>query len=321
MDISTILLTGATGFIGSHIRNVLLRDQRYKLITLLRKRAAIDPAADETILHGNFYNALLLNKIETPVDCIIHCAAIRGESALAESEYYRINVAGTQNLLEFAQERNIPRFIYLSSVGVLGTIPRPQPARADQSPHPDGKYHRSKWQAEELVRTFHSDRLQTLILRPTVTYGEGDDGFIPRLIEKIRSRRFVFPKKQIRIHLLHVDALSGLIVRLLESQSFNGKAYIVADRESVTLETVLDVIYREEFGKPFPRYLRLPDFVFGFGKEALHLLGRNTLLTSVRLISESWTYDISETIRDLNYKAVDTMDRLSKVIKGWRVDE
>ncbi len=317
----TILLTGASGFIGSHIRKTLLRENRFKIISIVRDSSALIPTEDEIVLQGNFYDASFLKTIQQPIDVIIHCAAIRGEQNTPESEYHKVNVTGTEALLKFAKERAIPRFIYISSVGVLGTIPPSQPAVADQSPQPDGTYHRSKCLAEELVRNSHSVTLQTLILRPTITYGVGDNGFVPRLMQLVKSKRFVFPKNAVKIHLLNVEALSHLILKLLENKHYTGESYLVADMHPLSLKSVVDFFSLELNQKTYPAYLQIPDIIFTVAKWVIGKIGKKPLLISLRLISESWTYDISKTMRDLDYQPAETMESLKSLVRNHNGNE
>ncbi len=311
----TILLTGASGFIGSHIRAKLLTEKRFKLISIVRKEPAFLPSEREMIIQGDFYDPSVLQNIQQPVDCIIHCAAIRGEQSIPDFEYEKVNVDGTEALLDFAREKRIPRFIYLSSVGVLGTIPDPQPAKPEQPPQPDGKYHRSKWRAEELVRRFHSSALQTLILRPTITYGRGDNGFMYKLIRMVARRRFVFPLNTVYLHVLSVTSLAEWLPRLLSEGLFDGKTYHLADARPVSLKAVVDAISMEREGIPYPAYLRIPGAVFSIAGKMLRIIKEHSLLTSIRLISESWTYDISKTRARLNYQPADTMEMLKQQLK------
>ena len=274
MPIKTVLLTGASGFIGSHIRARLLAEKRFKLVSVVRNKSAFLATEREAVIQGDFYDPSVLKSIREPIDVIIHCAAIRGEQTIPEAEYEKVNVAGTEELLKFAKKNRIPRFIYLSSVGVLGTIPDPQPAEADQPPRPDGKYHRSKWQAEELVRRFHSQTLQTLILRPTITYGTGDDGFIYKLTELVTPRHFVFPLYPVKIHLLNVEVLADFIVKQLGNEHFSGESYIVADAQPVLLKAVVDLLARELCSKAYPKYLRVPGIVFMAAKWFVGKIGK-----------------------------------------------
>ena len=311
----TILLTGAGGFIGSNILNSLPASQ-FQIVAVSRKEWNVHERPEVSFYRGLFYESALLDRIKENIDCIIHCAAIRGESGQDAAAYQKVNVDGTRALLDFAVKKSIPHFIYISSVGVLGTIPNPQPARAQQPLNPDGKYHKSKWQAEELVRQFHSERLQTIILRPTITYGPGDDGFIHKMTEMISRRRFILPRHRVQIHLLHVQALSRLILKIIANEKFYGNAYLVADRDAVSLKEVADLISNKVGSGPYPKRYALPGWVFGLAKSIARAGGQKQLLTSLQLISEDWTYDISGTVNRLDYQPQETLTAISGLLES-----
>jgi nucleoside-diphosphate-sugar epimerase len=192
----------------------------------------------------------------------------------------------------------------------LGTIPHPQPASIKNHPNPDNLYHQSKWDAEELVRQYHSEQLQTIILRPTVTYGPGDDGFIYKLNNLIPKKRFVFPGRDIKMHLLNVHALAKLIQTIIQNDLFDGNAYLVADREPVILKDLVDLFSNKIYGQNYPGYMQIPSFVFTIAKKILKMLDNQQLLTSLQLISDNWTYNISETVDQLNYTPVHTLESI-----------
>ena len=304
----SILPTGASGFIGSHILQALI-SKKYTVFTISRTQLSASlPEKNKFV--GNFFDPDILDQMPDNIGCIIHCAAIRGEKTTDELEYQNVNVNGTRALLDYAKECGIPRFLYISTVGVLGTIPNPQPASIQNQPNPDGKYHQSKWRAEELVRQYQSSKLNTLILRPTITYGMGDNGFITKMIELIRRKRFVFPVKEKYVHLLCVEGLARLITDILKNDLFNNRTYIVADKEPISLRSLVDIFSNQIFNRSYPSYLYWPDTIFRFSKTFFRLIKNHQLLISLRLITENWIYDITDTIRDLGYKPLNTFDEI-----------
>lgn len=311
----TVLLTGASGFIGSHVAAALLQDgykvyaplraQSFSKISSLRKHENFYP------LKGAFYEPALLNSLDAAPDFVLHLAAIRGGGRANETAYRRVNIQGTQTLIDFARRRQIKGFLYLSTVGVLGTIPQAQPASENNPPQPDGRYHQSKWQGEEIVRQAAAE-IPCLILRPTITYGRGDDGFIFKLRHLIRRKRMVLPATPVMVHLLSVDALCCLITHILQNRQFNGKSYIVADKEPVPLQSVAEIITRSG-GK----YLALPKAIFRAADRLLATFRQAALRTSVQLISSDWIYDISAAIQELRYQPRNTLTELQRRIEKY----
>ncbi len=318
---TSILLTGASGFIGFHTA-VRLCGEGYKVFAPIRSGALQNDNVQRLkskgvrIIEGDFFDQKILKQIcSEKIDAVVHLAAIRGETDFSEEHYYKINVCGTEVLLEQAKIFNIPKFIYCSSVGVLGTIPQKQPAAADDNICPDNLYHKSKRQAEELALKYHNESMNVCILRPTITYGGGDDGFLPKLVSLVSKRRFVLINSQIKIHLLNVTSFAGLIIKLLQMDKLDGQSYIVADKEPVGLNDLVNKIYRIARGRDYPNYIKASSFLFRGAEAILKTLGIRRLLTSVQLISRSWTYDISKTEEGLGYQPLDTLANIQKTIE------
>ncbi len=315
-----IFITGLTGFIGRQVAENLLASQN-ELIAPVRTISIHSLVVKNfknkgvNIIEGNFYDGEILDKISKyNIDLIVHFASIRGEGFGDWEDYQKINVIGTKNLLKFAKQNGINRFIYCSTVGVLGTIPISQPARSENNAMPDSLYHKSKWQAEQLVREFHSAELNTCILRPTITYGTGDDGFIPKLVQMVVANKFILPKKDVYIHLLSVEALVRFISQLVNLSGLNGKTYIIADKNPVLLSELVGLISNLINKKTYPRYFYLPMIFFKAVKFGLNTINQQRLLTSVQLISDNWTYDISASSKDLNFRPSDTLDTIKPII-------
>lgn len=313
----TVLLTGVSGFIGSHIARKLL-DENFRVIAPVRKSSLkktedLQKYSNLKIITGDFYNTDLLQQISEKIDVVLHFASIRGEGAGSEKDYQQINVNGTENLLKFALASKTKRFIYCSSVGVLGTIPANQPAGAGQEEQPDNLYHQSKWQAEQLVSKYNTPLLETCIVRPTITYGSGDDGFLLRMIQLVKTKRFPLSSHDVNIHLLNVKAFSELIFKMLSCQNLNGKTYIIADKAPVLLKDVVQEI-ASFFGNN-AGWITVPYIIFSAGEFLLKILNQKKLLTSVQLINQNWTYKIDETVKDWNYQPSETLSGIKDYLK------
>lgn len=311
-----ILLTGASGFIGSHILTALLRAGHSVTIPVRKEsiqKLLHQPSTPQLqLIKGEFWEPRRwMEQLKKPVDAILHFAALRGEGKAKPAVYQRVNVEGTANLLALGQQLNIPRFLYCSSVGVLGTIPKIQPAAPDLPYAADGLYHQTKMQSELLVRQAAANHLKTLILRPTIAYGHGDDGFLPRLQGMVQRGYFPLCRSESQVHLLDVHSFAALVGQVLGKDIFNNATYHVADAQPVGLAELTKLITQFTNG----RFLLLPSFMFRFGKLLAAITGQSGLKTSLQLISDDWTYDISKTIEDLHYEPHNTMEVLSEQFK------
>lgn len=317
-----IFLTGTSGFIGYHVAGLLLKSG-LSVVSVLRPASTENARIQSLksngleIIKGDFYSNEILDVIFSQrIDGIIHLAAIRGETNISDLEYKRVNLLATETLLLKARQYNVPRFIYCSSVGVLGTIPEKQPAAVDHTPRPDNRYHQSKWDAEQLVNDYHKDRLTTCILRPTVTYGSGDNGFLPKLVAMVNKRQIPVVNPAPQIHMLHVKSLANLILELIKQPKLDGETYIVADLQPVPLDKLVDRIAEISSSKTYPRvFKKVPLFLYKIMEKLVKINGNLRLLTSIQLIGRSWTYDISKTVQELNYQPDETFSVINETIK------
>ncbi len=318
---ANILITGTSGFIGYHTAASLLT-AGHQLIAPVRPYSEQRVTALTT--HKNY--ELKLIDLSRPsalddvgfnhIDMVLHLAAVRGEGRAEKEQYRRLNVEATRRLLDLCLQRGVDYFLYVSTVGVFGTIPASVPAKVGHSLKPDNLYHQTKAEAEALVDQYAQKGLKTLVLRPTITYGEGDDGFIPKLVSLTKSKHLVLPTREVWIHLLHVDSFVRLIRQIAGSVMFDNGAYIVADREPISLTHCVNLIKQQmDANTTHSKLYRLPSFVYGTAAKLLNVMGWRQLETSVRLISQSWYFDITTTCENLNYQPDDTAMVLPQYLK------
>lgn len=193
MDKKYVLITGATGFIGSRVAEQLLTEQ-YSLAAIVRKKNDYKNVENlkqkgTILVEGKFYDEELVEMIfrDFSIESVIHIAALRGSGAGTKEDYYRTNVLGTEVLLQASLHHGVSRFVFISSVGVTGTIPGDLPGDTSNEFHGDNLYHESKVLAEQKVCQYVEKGLDAYILRPAITYGAGDDGFPKTLVKLVKK--------------------------------------------------------------------------------------------------------------------------------------
>ena len=174
-----VLVTGATGFLGSHIAEQLAR-QGHAVRVLVRR------TSDRSFLQG-FEAEEVLGEVTQPdslpavvdgVDAIVHAAGLT--KARSAVEFDEVNAGGTANLLA-ALDSNHPlrRFVLISSLAAHGPSEDGRPRPPDAPPTPVTAYGRSKLKAEEVVRSWTGDGHAVTIIRPPVIYGPRDRQLLP----------------------------------------------------------------------------------------------------------------------------------------------
>jgi len=319
MNKEYVLVTGATGFIGSHVTEKLLSDQSYEVVTIVRNTKNYKNVEElenkgAILAKGNFYDRNFLEELfeKFPIRNVIHIAALRGGGVGTWNDYYKVNVKGTQALLEVAFNHQIKRFIFCSSVGVFGTIPEALPANLSTHLVGDNDYHNSKILAEKKVHEFINKGLDACIVRPTITYGPGDDGFPMTLVKMVKKRIFLLPQKDIKIHLLDVFSFAGLLSQIVKSHNLKQRVFIAADESPVSLKELVELIHYHYYKTNYPYILRIPRLLFEILAKTFQLTGNKKWLTRILLISNSWHYDISDTISKFQYLPTRTLDSFKK---------
>jgi thioester reductase-like protein len=316
-----ILLTGSTGFIGSNVLSSLL-DNQFEVMAPVRSVSH----GKLTIKHknllsveGDFWDDSVFDAYQKfNPDVIIHLAAIRGEGFGNYDEYHKVNIIGTEKLVNYALENGVKSFIYCSTVGVYGTIPISLPAGLGTNPSPDNKYHLTKFQAERIVTETLKDKIPFIILRPTITYGPGDNGFLVRLVHLVKNNKFPLNRQPVNIHLLNIETFKTLVLFLVQNNIKVNNPLIVADQSPVLLSEIVNGIYHHYYNSPYPKYLRVPGIFFELLKKVTVLFGMSKLETSLRLISESWYYDTSSLSKILPVQLSDTMEGIQFYLrKGY----
>jgi nucleoside-diphosphate-sugar epimerase len=290
-----VFLTGATGFIGYHVARALVSRGNYRVSALVRESAS--PERREAlkgmgvdIIEGSLEAVRDAAPRIRGSEVFCHLAALRGGGKGREQAYRRINVEATEDLLDLAFETGARRFVFCSSAGVFGTIPAGLPGTLETSPRGDCAYHRSKIDAEKRVLAWREKGLDTVIIRPVITYGEGDEGLPARLVNRVSRRRMPLPVPDITVHLLNVRNLAEWFMRVIDMEDTGGGIFIAADARPVSLGKLADTIYRTCRGRDYPPYLRMPAIIYRLAAGFAALAGMEKWQVRFRLFSASWYY-------------------------------
>ncbi len=177
MEMATAFITGATGFIGHHVAEALIR-RGWRVKALCRGESAHTaslPGVEWRI--GDIRNRDEVAKAMSGASAVFHVAADYRLWAKNPREIYQSNVDGTVNVLFAALAAGVERFVHTSSVGALGLTPDGTPADEDTPVSLDdmiGHYKRSKYLAEREAEKFLQDGLPVIFVHPSTPVGPGD---------------------------------------------------------------------------------------------------------------------------------------------------
>jgi dihydroflavonol-4-reductase len=252
-------VTGATGFIGSHVvRQLLLRGDRVRILARNSSRKSNVEAFGCEIVVGDLKDLSSLVRCVQGCRFVYHVAADYRLWARNPQDIYDNNVGGTRNLLSACCEAGVEKVIYTSSVGTIGMRKDGLPADEDTPVKLDdmiGHYKRSKFMAEQVAKEFAAEGLPVTIVNPTTPVGPGDIKPTPTgniILEFIRGHMPAYVDTG--LNLVNVeDVARGHL--LAEAKGRIGERYILGG-ENWSLEEILEALARI-CGKRMPRF-RIP---------------------------------------------------------------
>ena len=266
-----VLITGAGGFIGSHlVDSQLQQGHKVRAVDLhldLLKHQAGHPDLDA--IRADITNKDIVRKLVEGTDIAYHLASAHLDVSLSDEHYHRVNVGATLSLLEAAKKAGVKRFVHCSSVGVIGDVKHP-PADETTECHPVNIYECTKLEGEIAALDFSSRTgFPVVVIRPAWVYGPR----CPRtskLIRSISKGRFpIFGTgKNLRHPVYITDAIQGLEL-CAETPDIDGEVFIIASEVPVESRELVNVI-RDQLNVRIPQ-IYLPIFLGQAAGTALEL--------------------------------------------------
>jgi len=321
-------VTGATGFLGSHVARVLA-DQGAHLRLLVRPTSNLknlEGLKAETAT-GDLRDAASLEKAMSGCDTVFHVAADYRLWVRDPNEMYRSNVAGTRALLEASRKNGVARVVYTSSVATVGFTGYGRPADED-SPvslaDMIGHYKRSKFMAEQIALEAGRGGMQVVTVNPTTPIGEQDVKPTPtgRIVVDFLKRKFP-AYVETGLNLVDVRECARGHVAAFE-KGRTGERYILGG-EDLTLKQILDKL-GQITGLPSPK-IKLP-YIFAFAAGVVDeavtglLLRREPRATvdTVRMGKKKMFASSAKAERELGWKTVPIDSALRRAVEWFRAN-
>ena len=325
-----ILITGASGFIGSFIVEEALK-RGFETWAAVRKSSSKEYLQDERI---HFIELNLSSKVQLveqlrghDFDYVVHAAGVT--KCLNKQDFHRINTEGTKNLAKAILEVEMPlkRFVFISSLSIFGAIKEQQPyeeIRESDTPRPNTEYGLSKLAAEQYVETLRA-RLPYIILRPTGVYGPREkDYFMMAKSIKGHSDFAVGYKRQDITFVYVKDVVQAVFLALEKGE--NGRKFFLSDGQVYQSTTFSDLIH-EELGRPWWIRITAPVWVLRIitfiGEYVGRMTGKVTALNNDKyniLKQRNWRCDIQPAIDELGYQPTYNLEQGVKETIQWYKD-
>ena len=325
-----ILITGASGFIGSFIVEEALR-RGFETWAAVRKSSSREYLQDERIhfIELNLSSKAQLMEQLRPhqFDYVVHAAGVT--KCLNKQDFRRINTEGTKNLVDAILELQMPikRLVYLSSLSIFGAIKEQQPyeeIKETDTPQPNTEYGKSKLEAEQYLESVIS-RVPYIILRPTGVYGPREKDYFIMAKSIQQHSDFAVGYQQQDITFVYVKDVVQAVFLALEKGE-NGRKYFLSDSEVYQSATFSNLIH-EALGRPWWIRITAPVWVLRivtfFGEYIGRITGKVTALNNDKyniLKQRNWRCDIQPAIKELGYEPKYKLAQGVKMTIQWYKD-
>jgi predicted dehydrogenase/nucleoside-diphosphate-sugar epimerase len=319
-----ILVTGATGFLGGRLVE-LLTQRGYRVRALARKLSSIEKLKklQAEIFYGDVASADSLKPAFEGVDMVVHAAA---DTEGHEEDSKLSTIQGTKNVIDLCQHYKIKRLVYISSCSVYGVADYTkdqvvtEESPLERFPEKRGHYSNAKFKAEDSITEAMKKGQPITVLRPGTIFGPGGEIFTPMMGFSFGSKVFgIIGMGKFVLPLVYIDNLVEAIITTIEKQESIGKFFNVVDSDNVSKKMYIKLLLKKLY--PKSHYIYIPFWFLYLGvffQELLtRALGRKPFLTRYRLVSsqKNILYDASRIINELNWAPpYTTKDALNMVL-------
>jgi nucleoside-diphosphate-sugar epimerase len=291
------LVTGATGRIGRHLVNALLKTGESVRVLIREKMTEFE---NVEVVYGDLLDKDALNKAVEGIDIVYHLAAVVDYSA-PEEKMYQVNVSGLKNLLEVFKGS---KFIYLSSTSVLGKQIKKLPADENTPYNPSNFYGRTKMEAEKIVKENNGIIIRSPdVLMPRFT--EGYDNVFSKLMEGKMS--IIGDGKNFIDYIYITDLVQALL--LAKERGKKNEIYLVAGKGVKTQKECLEIAAKYLNVNPPNKHVPV------FSARLSSRIKRNKDFTEyIEKMIRNRTYDITKAQNELGYEPKIDLDTAIKMM-------
>ena len=327
-----VLVTGATGFFGTRLVQVLRgRGARVRALVRPTGYARRLEALGVEIARGDVTDPASLAAAAAGQRVVVHAAGKVSDWG-ARRDFFRVNAGGTANVVAACRAAGVGRLVHLGSLTVLG-LPRGGTVVDEATPPaaaPGDAYTASKLEAERIVRAAHAaGGLESVVVRCGVIWGPGEPTILPRIAALLRRGRMIYPGDGGNLlGMTHVDNLAEGVLLAATVPAAAGNVYHVTDGEEVTCRALLEALAGELGLAPPRRSVPLPLVI---AVAALLEWGARAARSAVpppitrygaRLVACDCRYDSGKARRELGYRpVVGFAEGIAGLGRAWRAQQ
>ena len=316
------LVTGSTGFIGSHLVERLVQ-RGAQVICLVRRTSDLKwvEGLPVEFVYGDCNDKGSLREAVKSVDRVFHLAGVT--KAVDHKSYLEANALGVENLIHACLEHcpRLEKFIFLSSQAAAGPCCNGRKKKESDECNPVSSYGQSKHLGEKLAIA-HAHELPLVILRPSVVYGPRDRDLYALL--KLLSKRIkpCLTGGDHHFSLCYVEDIIQAILLASESQESKGETFFVSDGHDYPMDEINDVFAKEmgvtSFPVPVPKWAIYT--AAAFSEYVSRLSGRPALMNrgkAEEMVQANWSCDITKAKTVLGFDPRIPLDRGARLTVDW----
>lgn len=260
-----ILVTGVSGFVGQELIQHLYQMENFSLTVLSRRIVNTLPQEIKQLIGEDIF----LLQWSEEIDVVIHLAGrahiLNEQTTDPLTEFRKVNVEGTLKLARQALEKKVKRFIFMSSIGVNGSVTSQEPFTEDALPQPHADYAVSKLEAEqELKKLFAGSDTELVIIRPPLVYAAHAPGNFARLLKLVATNLpLPFARTQNKRSFVALENLVDFIQVCIEHPNAANQTFLVADQNSISTRELVQYL-KQGMGKT-PYFIYIPQPLMKLG--------------------------------------------------------
>ncbi len=319
----TILVTGATGFLGSALVTELVKQgQPIRILARDERKARAQFGDAVTIIRGEITDEAQVQQAVDGATTIYHFAGRLYHPSTPAQLYYRTHVEGTRILLDACQgQSQLQRIVHCSTTGVHGVSGK-TPAAEDAPFAPTNPYEATKLEGELLaLRAYKEQGLPISVVRPGLVYGPGDLHLLGFFTSIKKGRPCLIDGGKALIHPIYIDDMATAFLLCAERPQAIGHSYNIAGDHPVSFRELATAIARA-LGKPLPRG-DLPLWLANVASDIFALIpgikGENAPLTRsrVQFLTKSRVYDIGRARKELGFAPTIALEEGMRRTADW----
>ncbi len=336
MEIKKALVTGGGGFLGKAVVRKLIgkkiEEKKIEVFSFSRQRYPELDAMGVTQIQGDLANEADVLEAFKGIDTVFHVAAKPGIWGSYDS-YFRVNVTGTANVLAACTENGVARLVHTSSPSVIFNDYDME--NVDESvPYPDtylAPYPETKALAEKKVIQAAKEGLPTIILRPHLIWGPGDNHLVPGIVSRAKRLKIVGPADDL-VDTIYVDNAADAHVlaaeKLISNPELSGNIYFISQDDPVSKWTMANAFLAAAGLPPIQGKISgKTAYAAGWVFESIYKLFNiqkdppMTRFAAKEMATSHW-FDISRVKKDLGYlPKVSTAEGLKRLEKWLSQNE